>query len=403
MRAPVGIPAYRQAGKTTIRPRAQTKKETEMLKFLTAGESHGKCLVGILEGMPADLKIEEAEINRELSRRQKGYGRGGRMKIEKDKVEILSGLRKGKTIGSPIALLIKNRDFKIDTLPSIACPRPGHADLAGALKYNTKDMRDVLERASARETAMRVAIGAVCRALLRQFEIEITAHVTSIGGVCIQIKRISFNQIRQKADKSPLSCVDKAAEARMMAEIDRAKKAGDSLGGTFELIAVGLPAGLGSCAHWERRLDARLAFGLMSIPAIKGVEIGTGFLSSSLRGSQVQDAIFYTKADGFFRKANHAGGLEGGITNGEALLLRCAMKPIATLGEPLASVDIRTKRSRKAAVERADVCAVPAASVVGEAVIAFSLAEACLEKFGGDSLAETKRNYESYLKQIKKF
>jgi len=374
-----------------------------MLRYLTAGESHGKCLVGILEGMPAGLKVNKREIDEELARRQKGYGRGARMKIEKDNTRILCGLRKGKTIGSPIALLIENKDCKIDSLPPLVCPRPGHADLPGALKYNTKDIRDVLERASARETAMRVAIGALCRTLLEQFKIEVISQVTSIGRVCAYTQGLSFNQIRSRVAKSRTSCADKVAEARMIKEIDKVRKEGDSLGGTFEVIAAGLPAGLGSCAHWERRLDARVAALLMSIPAIKGVEVGAGFIGACLRGSELHDAIFYASRKGFFRKTNHAGGLEGGITNGEPLVLRCAMKPISTLKRPLPSVNIRSKRAVRAAVERADVCAVPAAAVVGEAAVAFCLAESLLEKFAGDSLFETKRNHEGYLKQIKKF
>jgi len=348
-----------------------------MLKYLTAGESHGKCLVGILEGMPAGLKVDKRQIDAELTRRQKGYGRGARMKIEKDKVQIVSGLRKAKTIGSPIALLIENKDYKIDSLPSVVCPRPGHADLAGALKYNTKDIRDILERASARETAMRVAIGAICKMLLANFKIKISSKVLRIGKACTQ--------------------------AQMMTEIAKAKQAGDSLGGIFEIIATNLPAGLGSYVDWQRRLDTRVAQALMSIPAIKGVEIGAGFLGASQRGSEVHDAIFYTKSKGFFRKTNRAGGLEGGMSNGEPLVLRCAMKPIATLKNPLSSVNIRSKCPTEAGIERADVCAVSAAGVVGEAMLSFCLAESLLEKFGGDSLSETKRNHEGYLKQIKKF
>ena len=374
-----------------------------MLRFLTAGESHGKCLTGILEGLPAGLKIEKGEIDGELARRQKGYGRSPRMKMEKDRVEVLAGLRKGKTIGAPLALLIKNKDFNINALPHVYSPRPGHADLAGALKYNTKDIRDVLERASARETAMRVAIGAICKTLLQEFKIEIISHVIRIGEVCARAQRLSFNQVRRKAANSCINCADKVAGARMVAEIDRAKEQGDSLGGVFELIAVNLPAGLGSFAHWERRLDARLCAALMSIPAVKAVEIGAGFSGASRRGSQAHDAIFYSPAKGFFRKTNFAGGLEGGMTNGEPLVLRCAMKPIATLKKPLASVNIKSKRLTEAAVERADVCALPACGVVGEAALAFCLAEAALEKFAGDSLAETKRNYQGYLKQVRAF
>lgn len=374
-----------------------------MLRYLTAGESHGKCLVGILEGLPAGLKIDKEKVDKELSRRQKGYGRSARMKIEKDKVEFLAGLRKGKTIGAPLAFLVRNKDFKIDSLPSVSCPRPGHADLAGVLKYNSKDIRDVLERASARETAMRVAIGAICKTLLEELKINIIGHVTSIGRAYAATQKLSFNQIRQKAAQSSLMCADKAAQKKMIAEINRASLEKDTLGGTFEIIAVNLPAGLGSGVHWERRLDARLAAVLMSIPAVKGVEIGAGFFGAFQRGSQVHDAIFYSRQKGFFRKSNHAGGLEGGMTNGEALILRCAMKPIATLGKPLPSVNIRNKVQANAAVERADVCAVPACSVVGEACTAFCLAQACLEKFAGDSVVETTRNYEGYLKQIKQF
>jgi chorismate synthase len=361
------------------------------------------CLVGILEGLPSGLSIDKRKIDRELARRQKGYGRSERMKIEKDRVSILTGLKKGKTIGSAVALLIKNKDFKINILPAVYCPRPGHADLAGALKYNTKDMRDVLEVASARKTAMNVAIGAVCRALLQEFKIDIISHVKQIGTVCVQTKKLSFTQIYQKATRSKLSCVDEVAEAKMIAEIDKAKEEGDSLGGIFEIIARNVPVGLGSCAQGDRRLDARLAACLLSIPGVKGVEIGSGFFAASQRGSQVHDAIFFSSAKGFFRKTNHAGGLEGGMTNGEALVLNCAMKPIATLRRPLPSVNINSKHSKEADVQRADVCAVPACSVIGEAMTSFCLAQAFLEKFGGDSLEETKRNYRGYLKQIKKF
>ncbi len=374
-----------------------------MLKYLTAGESHGKCLVGILEGLPAGLKLDKKQIDAELARRQQGYGRGARMKIEQDRVEILSGLRKGRTIGSPLALLVANKDFKIDSLPGVVCARPGHADLAGALKYNTRDMRDILERASARETAMRVAIGAVCRALLDRFKIKIVSHVLSIGKVWIGSEQLSFERIRRRTLKSCLSCADKKAEQRMITEIDRAKKEGDSLGGIFSVLAQGLPAGLGSYVDWQRRLDARLAAALMSIPAVKAVEIGGGFCIAAQKGSQAHDAIFYSKQKGFFRKTNLAGGLEGGISNGGNIVVNCAMKPIATLARPLSSVNINTKRAALAARERADVCAVPAASVVGEAMVAFCLAQALLEKFGGDSLVELRRNYQGYLKQVKAF
>ncbi|MBN2097069.1 MAG: chorismate synthase [Candidatus Omnitrophica bacterium] len=373
------------------------------MRFLTAGESHGRCLVGILEGIPAGLRLDKNDIDQELALRQKGYGRGPRMKIEKDKVEILSGLRRAKTIGSPIALLIRNNDFKINKLPAVLHPRPGHADLAGCLKYDSKDIRDVLERASARETAMRVAIGAICKGFLREFKIALVNHVLRIGQAWAHTERLNFEQIRQRVAHSVLSCADKTAENRMITEIDKAQAQGDSLGGVFAVMAINLPVGLGSYVHWDRRLDGVISGALMSIPAIKGVEIGSGFLGAFQSGSQVQDAIFYNQAKSFYRRTNYAGGLEGGVTNGEPLVVRCAMKPIATLRSPLPSVNIKSKRLAKAAVERADVCAVPAASIVGEAVVSFCLAQAFLEKFGGDSLAETKRNHQGYVKQIKTF
>ncbi|MFC1698685.1 chorismate synthase [Candidatus Omnitrophota bacterium] len=372
-----------------------------MLRFLTAGESHGQGLIGILEGLPAGLVIDQAAINLELSRRQKGYGRGLRMKIEKDKAQVLSGLRKGQTIGSPLTILIKNKDYKINSLPEIVCPRPGHADLAGALKYETQDIRNILERASARETAMRVAIGALAKALLRVFKIEIASHVLSIGEVIAQTNNLSFKQIRQKTAKSRLNCADQAAEKKMIAAIDRVKKQGDSLGGTFEVIALNLPPGLGSFMQWDRRLDAQLAGSLVSIPAIKAVEIGAGLAAAASTGAHVHDPIFYTAEQGYFRTTNRAGGLEGGMTNGQPLVLRAAMKPIATLSRPLASVNIKTKRRQQASVERADVCALPAAGVVAEAMVAFCLARALLDKFGADALIQTKRNYQDYLRRIK--
>ena len=374
-----------------------------MLRFLTGGESHGKCLVGILDGLPAGLKISHELINNELARRQKGFGRGGRMALEHDLVEILSGLHKGKTIGSPLTLLIKNKDAKIDILPAVTCARPGHADIAGALKFNTKDIRDVLERASARETAMRVAIGAVCKILLKEMAIEAFSHVLSIGRVCANTEGFSIAKIKSRVARSQVNCADSYVEKEMIAEIKRAKNDGDTLGGVFEVIADKLPVGLGSCAHWERRLDTQAAAALMSIPAIKAVEIGEGFLSAFQKGSDVHDPLYYSKAKKFYRTSNRAGGLEGGMTNGEPLVLRCAMKPIATLMKPLDSVHIKSKKKAKASVERADVCAVPAASVVGESVIAFILAKATLEKFAGDSLVELMRNFRAYLKQTQGF
>lgn len=350
-----------------------------MLRYLTAGESHGKCLTAILEGMVAGLSVDKNFIDNELSRRQAGFGRGGRMKIEKDKVEILSGIRKGQTIGSPISLMIENKDFKIDILPSVSCPRPGHADLAGALKYNRADIRDILERSSARETAARTATGAICKLLLKEFGIIVKSRVVMIGGI--------------SSDK------DRLVEERIIS----AQKKGDTLGGIFEVSATGVPVGLGSFVQADKRLNSRLSGALMSIQATKGVEIGLGFESAKKFGSEVHDAIYYDKSKCFYRKTNNAGGIEGGVTNGQPILIRCAMKPISTLINPLASVDIRTKKPTKATVERSDVCAVEAAGVVGEAVVAFELASVMLDKFGGDSLGEMQRNYQGYIKQVKAF
>jgi chorismate synthase len=329
--------------------------------------------------MVGGLKLGEQPINSQMARRQAGFGRGARMKMERDTVQILSGTRRGSTIGSPIALMIKNRDFSIDRLPQVRCPRPGHADLAGAIKYNSADIRDVLERASARETAARVAVGAICKVLLGEFDVQISSRVVMIGGVSAKNPRL------------------------MNARIASCAKKGDTLGGIFEVVARGVCAGLGSFAQSDRRLDGRLAGTLMSIQAIKGVEIGLGFESAKKCGSQVHDAIYYAKTKGFYRSTNNAGGLEGGVTNGEPVVIRCAMKPISTLANPLASVDINSKRPSRAAVERSDVCAVQSAGVVAEAAMAFELAAAMLEKFGGDSLGETKRNFDGYLKQVKSF
>lgn len=374
-----------------------------MLRYLTAGESHGKCLVAILEGMVSGLKIDKKVIDNELSRRQQGYGRGGRMKIEKDKVDILSGLRKGVTIGSPISVLIENKDFGIDRLPAVVNPRPGHADLAGALKYNTKDVRDILERSSGRETAARVAVGAICKSLLDEFGIEVLSHVMMIGGIEAHARDLSISEIKKNIAKSPLRCADPDAEKLMIKRIDSMISKGDSAGGIFEVIATGVPAGLGSYAQYDRKLDANLAGGLMSIQAIKAVEIGQGIEGARVSGLRFHDAIYYKKGQGFYRKTNNAGGIEGGMSNGEPIVIRGFMKPIATLGAPLDSVNIKTKKALRAAVERRDVCAVPAAGVVGEAVVAFELAKQMLLKFGGDSLGETKRNFESYVKQVKNF
>ncbi len=374
-----------------------------MLRYLTAGESHGRCLVAILEGLPAGLKVDEETVNLDLKRRQLSIGRGLRMAIEYDAVQILSGLRKGTTIGSPIALLIENKDASINSLPSITRPRPGHADLAGAIKYDRNDIRDILERASARETAIRVALGGVCKILLDEFGIEILSHVVELGGIKADVEGLDYEEIKKLTLKSPLNCADRKAEKAMIKKIESTSKGGDTLGGVCEIIAVGVPVGLGSYAHSDRRIDARIAGALMSIQAIKGVEIGLGFRSARLLGSQVHDEITYERKSGFSRRTNNAGGIEGGITNGQPIVVRVAMKPIATLGKPLASVDIKTKQNIKAVVERHDICAVAAAGIVGEAVLAFELADAMTEKFGGDSLSEMKRNYAGYIKQVSSF
>lgn len=375
-----------------------------MLRYLNAGESHGSCLVAILEGMVSSLKLDTKFINAELTRRQKGYGRGGRMKIEKDKAEILTGIKSGKTIASPITVLIKNKDTSISKLPAISNPRPGHADLAGALKYGTYDIREILERSSARETATRVAIGAICKIFLSEFKIDIVSHTRRIGRIYAETENLSFNVIKDLSLNSSLGCADKRIEKLMKKEIDKAKDEKDSLGGMFEVIAVNVPPGLGSHVEWDRKLDGRLAFSLMSIQAIKGVEIGLGFGYRNKRGSQVHDEIIcFNKKKLFCRNTNNAGGIEGGITNGEPVVARCAMKPISTIRKPLKSVNVKSKKSVQAAVERADICAVPSAGVVAEACMAFELAKALLEKFGGDSLHETKCNYDCYIDRLKKY
>jgi len=343
-----------------------------MLRYITAGESHGKALVAVLEGCPANLSLTPEDINQDLVRRQEGYGRGPRMQIEKDTAEIISGLRNGKTIGSPIAIMLPNKSCELFTEPFTRL-RPGHADLAGALKYNQKDVRNILERASARETAGRVAAGAVCKKLLSEFKIIIKSRTVSIGGA--------------------------SAEKEWKKLIDQAREKGDSLGGVFELEITGAPSGLGSYVQWDARLDGNLARAVMAIPGIKGVEIGLGFKEAELPGSQAHDEIFYEKAKGFYHKTNNAGGIEGGISNGEPIVVRAVMKPISTLKTPLQSVDLTTKAAAAAHVERSDVCAIEAAGVVGEAVSAFEIARALLEKFGGDSLEETKDNFAAYQKR----
>jgi len=387
-----------------------------MLRYLTAGESHGKALVIILEGMPAGLKLEANDINKELSRRQSGYGRGKRMEIEKDKIELLSGVRLGKTLGSPIALLIKNLDWgnwkeimrvegnkiSLKEIPSVTSPRPGHADLAGAIKRNFKDVRNVLERASARETAARVAAGAISKKFLQEFGLFLYSRVVQIGKIKDESEWHLVVTNYQVVEKSPVRCLDKKAEREIIALIDKAKEKGDTLGGIFEIIVTHLPVGLGDYIQWDLKLDARLARAIMSIQAIVGVEIGLGFAAAERFGSEVQDEIFYDdKEKKFYRRTNNAGGIEGGMSNGEPIILRAAMKPISTLGRPLRSVDLITKREVKAMKERADICAVPAASVIGEAVVAFEIARAIREKFGGDSMEEVKRNYASYMEYVK--
>jgi chorismate synthase len=381
-----------------------------MLRFLDAGESHGKCLMGIVEGLPAGLYLSEEKINLNLKRRQGGYGRGDRMKIEQDQVEILSGLVEGKTIGSPLGLMIKNKDWENwqeKEYPPLTIPRPGHADFAGAIKYGFKDVRKVLERASARQTAMRVVIGSVASTLLEEFNIDIYSYVLRIGQV--KARRItSFNsKIKTEISKSPVYCIDGIASIGMCREIDRAREKGDTLGGEFEVVITGVPIGLGSYVECDRRLDARLASTLMSIPGVKAVEIGEGVEASKKKGSDVHDEIFIRQESEknsfrYYRKTNRAGGIEGGVTNGEEVVVRAYIKPIPTLINPLHSIDFDTKKKTKAIYQRSDICVVPAASIVGEAVAAWEIAVAFLEKFNGDSFLEIKENYKNYKKRLQK-
>lgn len=396
------------------------------IKFLTAGESHGKALIGIIQGIPSGLLLSADDINADLKRRQSGYGRGSRMHIEADAVEILSGVRRGRTLGSPIALLVENKDWlnwqeimsATPPVPSLATnkgglvtrPRPGHADLSGAIKYDTHDIRDILERSSARETAMRVALGAIAKKVLSEFQVVVGSYVVQIEKIKISSSLLKNAQstekglvnLFKKAETSVLRCPDKITTKKMISAINSAARRGDTVGGIFEVFAANLPPGLGSHIQWDQRLDARLSQALMSIQAVKGVEIGLGFEISKQYGSKVMDEIFYTKT-GYQRRTNNAGGIEGGMTNGMPLILRGAMKPIPTLRKPLNSVDIKTKKPFKASYERSDVCAVPAAGVVGEAMTTLVLADAFFEKFGGDSIGEIKRNYNSYIKYISKF
>ncbi|MDP2928946.1 MAG: chorismate synthase [Candidatus Omnitrophota bacterium] len=374
-----------------------------MLRYLTGGESHGTDMITIVDGLPAGLYIDKSVIDLDLARRMFGYGRGKRMAIELDRVNILSGLRNNRTIGSPVSLLVKNADQSITKQPKVLAPRPGHADLSGALKYNLSDIRDVLERASARETVSRVAAGALCKILLAEFGIVVTSHVIAIGAVVSKARGLTFDEIIASSAKSPVRCANKNASIDMCREIDKAMKAGDTLGGVFEVLIHGVPPGLGSYAQWDRKMDANLSRAVMSIQAIKAVSFGIGFESAALKGSLAHDEIFYGKKIGFYRKTNNAGGIEGGMTTGEDIIIKAAMKPIATLRKPLSSVDIRTKRPVKAAVERSDVCAVPAAAVIGEAVSSIEIANALIEKLGGDSISEMRRNYKGYLAQIRRF
>jgi len=384
------------------------------LRYLTAGETHGPQLTAIIEGMPSNLEFDFDLVNEQLARRQKGYGRGRRMQIEKDTVKVVGGVRHGRTTGAPIALVIENNDWKHwTTVMSVEPveggdeekrrvhrPRPGHADLAGGLKYNLKDLRNVLERSSARETAARVACGAVARMLLREFGIKVAGQVLRIGEVEARRIDLPVDELIRVTEESPVRVVDKEAEAKMTALIDKAKQEGDSLGGIVECIVEGVPPGLGSHVQWDRKLDGRIAQAVVSINAFKGVEFGIGFEAAERPGSRVHDEIMYEKERGFYRASNRLGGFEGGMTNGMPIIVRGVMKPIPTLYKPLASVDIDTKEPFAAQVERSDACAVPAASVVMENVVAWEVAVAFLEKFGGDSIEEIRANYDNYLKQV---
>ena len=390
-----------------------------MLRFETAGESHGECLVATLTGIPSGVPISLDAVNRELWRRQQGFGRGGRMKIETDTAELVAGVRHSQSIGSPIAIIIRNADWKNWTEPmsvtdfegsdekkkKVLRPRPGHADLAGMIKYNYHDARYILERASARETTARVAVGAIAKQFLGQFGIEVLSHVIAVGTATLD-RPAQWEELvaLSKKDEVLLGCVDAEAEQRMKAVVDEAYRTGDTVGGVFEVVAHGLPVGLGSHIAWDTRLDGRLAQAIVSMQAVKGVEVGLAEEGAHSFGSKVQDTIHYDKEKrSFYRGANRAGGLEGGITNGQDLFVRGFLKPISTLRRPLESVDIVTREAEKAAYERSDVAVVPAAGVIGEAMVAIVLAQAFLEKFGGDSLLETRRNYDGYLEQVREF
>ncbi|MGE0680986.1 MAG: chorismate synthase [Candidatus Binatia bacterium] len=386
-----------------------------MLRFFTAGESHGPCLTAIVEGFPAGITIDITSINNDLARRQQGYGRGGRMKIEKDEAQIRSGVRWGESLGSPITLVVENKDWRNwekrmspfpedrDEKIAVTRPRPGHADLTGALKYHHYDVRNVLERASARETTARVAVGGLTKCLLSSFGIKVMGYVTEIGGIVAEHSQLAVEEIFAHAEVSPVRMADSQAEKNIIALIDQCKKQGDTLGGVVEVVAIGLPPGLGSFVQWDRKLDGRLGYALMSLQAVKGVEVGLGFATARLPGSQVHDEISFDSEKGFIRQSNNSGGTEGGMSTGEPLRIRVAFKPLSTLMRPLHSVDIRTKEPVEATIERSDVCAIPAAAVIAESVVSFVLAQAFLEKFGGDSLTEIRRNHEGYLEQVRRF
>lgn len=400
-----------------MRPRTLPGKVIQMLRFLTAGESHGPELVAVIEGAPAGFEIDLAAINQDLARRQKGYGRGGRMAIERDEARVVSGIRFGRTIGSPVTLIVENRDFKnwekrMSANPAdrgeakvVTRPRPGHADLAGVLKYNLEDIRDVLERASARETTMRVAAGSFARQLISPFGVKVLGYVASIGSTAARVPpNIGLDELARITEESQVRVADAEAERAIIAEIDACKKEGDTLGGVVEVIAAGLPVGLGSHVQWDRKLDGRLAQALLSLQAVKGVEIGIGFQAARVRGSELHDEIGYdASARRFTRHSNNSGGTEGGMTTGEPMRVRVAFKPLSTLMRPLKSVDLKTKAEAVGAIERSDVCAIPAAAVIAETVVAFELARAFMEKFGGDSLAEITRNYRGYLDQVRDY
>ena len=390
-----------------------------MLRYFTSGESHGEALVAFLSGLPAGLAVDQAFVDRDLWRRQQGYGRGGRMKIETDRAHILSGVHHGITIGSPIAVLLENKDWRNwqESLPvaagdpakhkAVKSPRPGHADLAGALKYNFSEARYVLERASARESAARVAVGALAKLFLRELGIEVLSHVISVGSAALN-KEVPWDQVKAVGGKTEilLSCADPETEQRMKDEVDKVLKTGDSVGGVFEVVAHNVPPGLGTYAQWDERLDAMLAAAVMSLQAVKAVEIGSGIAAAASPGSQVHDEIGYEAKSGytkFSRGHNNAGGIEGGVSNGEEIRIRGYLKPISTLRRPLQSVDFATREPVKAAYERSDVCVVPAAGVAAEAMVALTLARAALEKFGGDSVIETKRNFSGYIEQLKHY